>query len=235
MALFESVPVLTRGAGDLASGVIYRLARAGFPVIVTELARPLAIRRAVAFASAVFEGTVIIEGLVARRVAPAETRVALDAGVIPVLVDEAGTSLQALHPPVVVDGRMAKRKLDTRMKDAPLVIALGPGYVAGTDCHVVIETKRGHCLGRVIWQGSAEPDTGLPGGVQGRVAERVLRAPAAGRVTPQAAIGDQLQAGQVVAMVGDAPVLAPFDGVLRGLVHPSPVNPGRTTVLGGKV
>lgn len=226
--LFEHVPVVVRGGGDLASGVVYRLTKAGFPVLVTELARPLAIRRAVAFASAVFEDTITVDGLAARRVddlggvMPAWQR-----GEIPVLVDEPGASLEALAPPVVVDARLAKRTLDTTRDAAPLVIALGPGFVAGVDCHAVIETNRGHYLGCVIWQGAAEPDTGRPGRVQGHVSDRVLRAPANGFVTPRAAIGDDLTAGEVIAAVGDRPVNAPFDGVLRGLIHPSvPVHPG---------
>ena len=143
------------------------------------------------------------------------------------LVDEAGAALAALQPAVVVDARMAKVNLGTTRDDAPLVIALGPGFDAGVDCHAVIETNRGHYLGRVIWRGAAEPDTRQPGSVKGRVGDRVLRAPADGQVVPHAAIGDPLREGDLVAMVSDQPVLAPFDGVLRGLIHPSvPVQRG---------
>jgi xanthine dehydrogenase accessory factor len=226
--LFENLPVVVRGGGDLASGVIYRLFKAGFPVTLIELARPLVIRRAVAFASAVFEEQITVEGLTARRIErAADVDTVLAAGEIPVLVDETGASLAELKPVVLVDGRMAKRNLDTTPDGAPLVIALGPGYEAGQDCHAVIETNRGHYLGRVIWFGSAQPDTGLPGGVWGHVADRVLRAPADGTVTPRAAIGDPLAQGDVVATVAGQPVIAPFDGVLRGLIHPSvPVTAG---------
>jgi len=219
--LFEHVPVVVRGGGDLASGVVYRLAKAGFPVTVTELEHPLAIRRAVAYASAVYEGEITVEGLTARRVGSAvEVPGVQAAGHIPVLVDEAGTALAALKPAVVVDARLAKRNLGTTLDDALLVIALGPGFEAGKDCHVVIETKRGHSPGRVIWSGTAEPDTGIPGNVQGHTSDRVLRAPADGHVTPRAAIGDRLREGDVVATVGDWPVVSSFDGVLRGLIHP---------------
>jgi xanthine dehydrogenase accessory factor len=219
---FERVTVVVRGGGDLASGVIYRLAKAGFPVAVTELARPLAIRRAVAYASAVYEEAVTVEGLTARRVeCAADVPGVQAAGEIPVLVDEAGTALTVLRPAVVVDARLAKRNLGTTPGDAPLVIVLGPGFEAGKDCHAVIETNRGHRLGRVIWNGAAESNTGTPGSVQGHASDRVLRAPADGYVTPRAAIGDRLAEGDAVAAVGELPVVAPFDGVLRGLIHPS--------------
>jgi xanthine dehydrogenase accessory factor len=220
--LFERVPVVVRGGGDLASGVIYRLVKAGFPVTVTELACPLAIRRAVAYGSAVFEGEITVEGLTARRVVRVvDVPGVLAAGGIPVLVDDAGTALAALKPAVVVDARLAKRNLGTALENASLVIALGPGFEAGTDCHAVIETNRGHALGRVIWSGAAEPNTRIPGNVQGHALDRVLRAPADGYVVPQAAIGDRLQEGDAIAAVGDLRVVAPFDGVLRGLIHPS--------------
>ncbi|GAB4412747.1 MAG: hypothetical protein Kow00106_07490 [Anaerolineae bacterium] len=143
------------------------------------------------------------------------------------LIDPAGVSIRALRPAVIVDARMAKRNLGTTISDAPLVIALGPGFVAGQDCHAVIETKRGHFLGRVIWQGAAEPDTGRPGSVQGHEADRVLRAPCDGELIPLAQIGDAVRAGQALATVSGEAVRAPFDGVLRGLLHPAvPVTRG---------
>ncbi len=226
--LFRNVSVVVRGGGDLASGVVYRLVKAGFPVLVTELERPLAIRRAVAFASAVYEGQLTVEGLTARLITGLGEAGALWAeGEVPVLVDPAGESIWALRPTVVVDARMAKRNLGTTLSDAPLVIALGPGFVAGTDCHAVIETKRGHFLGRVIWQGTAEPDTGRPGSVQGHEADRVLRAPCDGELIALAQIGDAVHEGQVLATVAGEPVRAPFDGVLRGMLHPAvPVTRG---------
>lgn len=220
LALFDHVPVVVRGGGDLASGVIYRLARAGFPVLVLERAQPLAIRRAVSFASAVYDGQITIEGLNAHRITGVAAAAAQWAdGTIPVLVDGDGASLRTLRPAVVVDARMAKRNLGTARDDAPLVVALGPGFTAGEDCHAVIETQRGHFLGHVIWHGAAAPNTGQPGEVRGRVGERVLRAPADGVVTPRTAIGDLVTPGDVVATVNDVPVQAPFAGVLRGLIH----------------
>ncbi len=220
--LFERVPIVIRGGGDLASGVAYRLFRAGFPVTVLELAQPRVIRRTVAFASAVYDGQITVEGVTARRIADAARAASAHAaGEIAVLVDAHGASLPALGPAVVVDGRMAKRNIDTTRDDAPLVIALGPGYEAGRDCHAVIETMRGHYLGRVIWDGPAAPNTGQPGSVRGRIGERVLRAPADGQVTSRVAIGERVEAGVVIATVGDAPLLALFDGTLRGLVHPA--------------
>ena len=221
-ALFSDLLIVVRGGGDLATGVVYRLVKAGFPVIVTELARPVAIRRAVAFASAIFDGQITVEGMTARRVeSVAEARHRLASGEVPVLADEEGASLAVVRPAILVDARMAKRNLGTTLGDAPLVIALGPGFEAGRDCHAVIETNRGHNLGRVIWHGAAEPNTGTPGSVQGHMADRVLRAPADGFVVPYAAIGDSLRAGDMIASMGDQPVYAPFDGALRGLIHPS--------------
>lgn len=220
--LFRRLPVLVRGGGDLASGVVYRLVKAGFPVLITELAQPKVIRRAVAFASAVFDDTITVEGITARRIAVVADAPAVWAtGEVPVLVDRDGASLEVFKPMIVVDARMMKHNPDTTQVDAPLVIALGPGYVAGEDCHAVIETKRGHFLGRVIWLGAAEPDTGQPGNVKGHVADRVLRAPVDGYVMSRTAIGDVLAAGDVIATVSDMPVTAPFAGVLRGLIHSS--------------
>lgn len=226
--LFETQPVVVRGGGDLASGVVYRLVKAGFPVVIFELSKPLLIRRTVAYGSAVFEEQITVDGLTARLVEqPSEVRTMWAAGQIPVLVDPDAKSLPDLNPMILVDARIAKRNLGTNLHDAPLVIALGPGYEAGNDCHAVIETNRGHNLGRVIWQGTAEPNTGQPGSVRGRVGDRVLRAPADGYAAPHAAIGDRLIEGSLVATVDDHPVIAPFDGVLRGLIHPSvPVTSG---------
>jgi xanthine dehydrogenase accessory factor len=213
-----------RGGGDLGSGVIYRLARAGLPVIVLERDLPTFVRRAVCFGEAVFSGTIEIEGVRAQRIHDVhEVEALLMAGIVPVVVDPGGESIAYWHPQVVIDARMEKRNPGTRMGDAPLVIALGPGYTAGEDCHAVIETNRGHDLGRVIWQGSAEPDTGEPGVMGGHTHSRVLRAPAVGHVDSRFAIGDLLRAGEVVAEIAGKPVLAAFTGVLRGIIHPQVV------------
>jgi xanthine dehydrogenase accessory factor len=214
--------VLIRGAGDLASGVAWRLQRCGFPVVMTEIARPLVVRRTVSFAEAVFAGQATVEGVLARRAADvAEARRLLVEGVIPVLVDPAAACRSELQPAVLLDAIMAKVNTGTTIDDAPLVVALGPGFTAGRDCHAVIETNRGHDLGRVIWQGAAEPDTKTPGEVGGYRGARVLRAPADGHAHAHAAIGDTVQEGAVIAHIDGSPIAAPFTGVLRGIVHPS--------------
>ena len=216
LALFNHIRVLVRGGGDLASGVIYRLVRAGFPVLVTELPAPILVRRAVCFGDAVYTQQLEVEGIRARLV---EEIPAFIGDEVPVIVDEGRQTLLRWQPHVVVDARMEKVSPDTRHEDDPLAIALGPGYSAGLDCHAVIETNRGHRLGRVIWDGPAEANTGEPGAVGGKTFSRVLRAPIAGHVLPSARIGDMMVAGQCIATIGDLPLLAPFDGVLRGLIH----------------
>lgn len=224
--LFPDHLILLRGAGDLATGVALRLRRCGFPIVLLELPRPLVVRRTVAFAEAVRTGRVVVEGVEGRRVADAaEAAATASAGTVALLVDPAGESLAALAPTVVVDARLAKRNLDSRRSDAPLVIGLGPGFEAGEDVDAVVETMRGHDLGRVIWRGPAAPDTGTPGRVAGRQHERVLRAPAAGRVVPRQQIGDLVQEGAIIAHLQPPTgpplaVTAPFTGRLRGLIAP---------------
>jgi xanthine dehydrogenase accessory factor len=231
--------VLIKGAGDLASGVALRLHRAGFPLVMTETDKPLAVRRRVAFAQAVYDGACQVEEVTARLCATSAAPGVLAEGDIPVLVDPQTHSLVALRPWAMVDAVMAKRNTGTRLDDAPLVAALGPGFTAGVDCHAVIETNRGHNLGRVLRQGSAEPDTGTPGEVpggrapgSGGRASRVLRAPIAGHVKPLVEIGDLVAEGDLLAVVGSpggatAEVIAPFAGVLRGIIHRSvPVEAG---------
>ena len=226
-----SYPVLIKGAGDLATGVALRLWRGGFPVAMTEVAAPLAVRRTVAFAQAVYDGAWTVEGVTAQRATAEEAPALLAAGRIPVLVDPAAACRRLLRPAVLVDAIMAKQNTGSRHDDAPLVVALGPGFTAGEDCHAVIETQRGHYLGRVIWQGAAIPNTGTPGelpGVGGK-ASRVLRAPVAGHVEPCCAIGDSVAAGACIAVVRgageEAELCAPFAGVLRGLIHPAMLVP----------
>lgn len=225
----QSGMILIKGAGDLASGVAYRLRRCGFTLVMTELAQPFCVRRAVCFGEAVYAGEITIEGLPARRVETlAETMNVLEGGAIPVLVTPPPALLHALQPAVLVDAIMAKKNTGTQRTDAALVIALGPGFTAGEDCHAVVETHRGHTLGRVIWKGSAKPDTGAPGPVEGYTATRALRAPIDGYVTPWHAIGDHVKIGEIIARVGPQPgsehgipVRALFPGVLRGLIHPT--------------
>ena len=212
--------VVVRGAGDLASGVINRLVKCGFKVVATEREQPTVIRRTVAYASAVFEGAVRIEGVEAVKAGDLqEAQAAFSAGKVPVLIDSSGQVIRELRPDVVVDAIIAKRNLGTTIDMAPIVIGLGPGFTAGRDVHAVVETNRGHNLGRVILDGSAEPDTGKPGAVCGYSVERVVRAPADGVINTIAEIGDTVQSGQTVAYVDGVPVTVQIGGVLRGLIH----------------
>ena len=226
--LFKNTPVLVRGGGDLASGAVYRLHRAGFPVIISELPLPRFVRRAVCYGEAVYSGSATVEGITARLVRQASDCAAIwTRDEIPVICDPTKGVIQAIKPVVVVDARMEKYNPDTTIQDAPLVVALGPGYVAGQDCHAVIETNRGHTLGRVIYSGAAQPDTGVPGAIVYPNHHRVLRAPADGYVTPRAQIGDLIEERQVIAIIAEQAITAPFDGVLRGLAHPRlPVRAG---------
>jgi xanthine dehydrogenase accessory factor len=223
--------VLIRGGGDLASGVALRLYKAGIRVVVTEVPQPLAVRRLVSFSEAVYAGESSVEGVTARRVTdPSDTlRVlqVLSKGHIPVLIDPEGLSIKHLHPHVVVDARMTKQRAPLIESAVKLIIGLGPGFVAGENCHVVVETNRGHMLGRVIWKGAPEPDTGEPDAVASHRNDRVLRAPTEGELVTHAEICDHLEPGQLVAEVDGQPVQAPFKGVLRGLLHPGVhVTPG---------
>jgi len=212
--------VLLRGGGDLATGVAVRLFRAGFSVLIAELPQPLTVRRGAAFGEAVFSGEVTVEGITARLADDPMVGVGYSLmGEVPVVVDPGGLSIQQLKPPILVDARMAKESLDTQMDQATLVIGLGPGFVAGRQCHAVIETNRGHDLGRVIWQGSAQGDTGAPEPIAGYSVERVLRSPAEGVVNGRKEIGDRVEAGDLIATVGESELRAPFAGVLRGLEH----------------
>ena len=211
--------VLIKGAGDLATGTAVRLARAGFRVVMTDLARPTAVRRTVAFSQCLYDGSAAVEGLTARRAeSPAEAEAILAAGAIPVLADPAANILKELPFDALVDAILAKRNLGTRITDAPIVLALGPGFTAGADCHGVIETQRGHDLGRLILTGSAAPNTGVPGNVGGYTVERLIRAPADGAFEPLAAIGDRVEEGQPVARVAGATVRAQISGVVRGML-----------------
>jgi xanthine dehydrogenase accessory factor len=209
--------VVFRGGGEMASAAARLVFLAGYRVVVLERPDPLALRRLVAFAQAVFAGSASVEGVPGRLV---ERGALADAATDAVLVcvDPEGASLSVLRPDVVVDGRMAKRNLGTRITDAPLVIGLGPGLCAGADVHAVVETQRGPDLGSVRWRGCAQADTGLPAAVLGHTADRVLRAPVAGTFASLRAIGDEVEAGETVARVGNAAVVAAIAGMVRGLV-----------------
>lgn len=211
--------ILIRGAGDIASGIGWRLRRAGFPVAMTDLEQPTAVRWKAAFCQAIWAGKCEVEKLTAWRCDTADrVRAVLAAGDIPVLPDPEGRAVQELRPDVLVDAILAKRNLGTRIADAPLVIGVGPGFAAGEDCHCVVETMRGHTLGRCLYAGSALPNTGIPGNVGGYTVERVLRTPCAGVFEPLRAIGDRVEAGEAVALVDGQPVTTAISGCLRGLL-----------------
>ena len=232
--------VLIRGGGDLATGIAIRLIRSGLRVVVTELLQPLAVRRTVSFAEAVYSSEISIEGITARRVDdPGDSlRILsiLDKGQVPVLVDPACTSAKLLNPVVIVDGRMTKRSPEAIMFSPALCIGLGPGFEAGVNCQVVIETRRGHTLGRVFWHGGPDPDTGQPDGDP----KRVLRAPANGVLVTFVNIGEHVEKEQVFAEIKGGSQTAdhspfsilhsPLNGILRGLLHS-----GLTVIRGLKI
>ena len=213
--------VLIRGAGEVASGVAHRLYRSHFKICLTEIPYPMAVRRAVAFSEAVYEGKKEVEGVRAQLVSrPEGIESVWEKGDVPILVDPDGKKTKTfLNPDVLVDAIMAKQNLGTQVHDAPLVIGLGPGFSAGKDVHIVIETNRGHHLGRMILNGAAEPNTGIPGEIGGYTIERVLRTMKKGIFHPQKSIGDRVERGSVVAVVDDFPVIARISGVLRGLLR----------------
>ncbi len=212
--------IIVRGGGDLATGVILRLFRAGYYVLVLEIERPTVIRRTVSIAQALYSDTVVIEGLKASRCNDLkDAYVKLDAGIIPVLVDPEGEHISKIKPVCVVDAILAKKNIGTKITDAPLVIALGPGFVAKQDCDFVIETMRGHSLARILREGSAMENTGVPGVIEGYGKERVLHSPAAGIFNSDHQIGDMVKQGEVVAKVGEVDVIATIDGKLRGLLN----------------
>ncbi len=213
--------VLIRGAGEMASGIAHRLFRSHLRLAMTEIPGPIAVRRKVSFCEAVWDGTAEVEGVTARRVDDASgIDPALDAGRIPVLVDPDLECLAAWRPHVLIDATVAKRNLGTHRDMAELVIGFGPGFTAGRDVDVVVETNRGHDLGRLIFEGSAEPNTGVPGSTLGYTVERVLRSPADGVFEPLVEIGDPVEAGQVVARVDGHEIRTRIDGVVRGLLRP---------------
>jgi xanthine dehydrogenase accessory factor len=212
--------VVVRGGGDVVSGTIQRLHRSGFKVLVLELPQPLVVRRTVAFAQAVVDGRITVEDTTAVKIQSLEEAASIwRQGHVPVLVDPDGGSIARLQPDVVVDGTMAKRNTGMHRGMAPITIALGPGFVAGTDVDVVIETLEGHGLGSLIFEGSAQPDTGSPVPLFGYAAERVLRAPCAGRIEHVAEIGDVVKKGDIVALVNTTPAMAHIGGVVRGLIQ----------------
>ena len=216
--------IIVRGGGDLATGSIYKLKKSGFPVLILETKNPSAIRRNVAFCEAVYQGEQTVEDLTCYLAdSPDQARQFLKDGKLTVLVDPAGESISVLHPLAVVDAILAKENLGTNRTMAPITVALGPGFVAGDDVDAVVETKRGHHLGRVLWSGSAAPNTGIPGIIGGFGKERVIHSPAKGILRNVKKITDTVSKGDVIAIVetegGEVPVEATLDGILRGLIR----------------
>jgi selenium-dependent molybdenum hydroxylase system protein, YqeB family len=221
----NSALVLLRGGGDLATGVALRLHRAGLKIVIAELEQPLAVRRTVSFAEAVYEGQHMVEGVTARLVEPEQLPVALAADEIPVLIDP-NAAILTFGPSnfvAVIDGRLTKQTPSPLPAPVPLHIGLGPGFHAGINCHAVIETRRSHTLGRVYWNGSSQADSGQPEGDR----RRVLRAPSDGVLTARTKIGEHVEEGQIIAEISEQlsaasnlySVMSPFNGILRGLIR----------------
>ena len=224
--------IIVRGGGDLATGTIYKLKKSGFPVLILEVSEPSAIRRNVAFCEAVYQGIQTVEDMTCYLAKSLEqAQELLLEGKLVVLVDPAGESIGKLKPLAVVDAILAKKNLGTNRNMAPVTVALGPGFVAGVDVDAVVETKRGHNLGRVIWSGVAAPNTGIPGMIGGYGKERVIHCPTKGILRNVKNITDTVSKGEVIAIVetdnGIVPVEATLDGILRGLIRDGyPVNVG---------
>lgn len=211
--------VMIKGAGDIASGIAMRLWRAGINVVMTDLPRPSSIRRTVCFSEAVYRGETTVEEVRARRAENAADALRLlEESILPVIVDPKAESAKELHPEVIVDAILAKENLGTAITDAPGVVGVGPGFTAGVDCHAVVETMRGHTLGRVIWSGGAIPNTGVPGEIGGYTVERVMHSPCGGVFHALRQIGDTVKAGETVATVGGEPLYAKITGTLRGIL-----------------
>lgn len=212
--------ILVRGGGDLASGVIHRLYRCGYRVLILESEAPSAIRREVSFCDAVYEGESFVEGVLCKRISSLdECEKVWQEGEIPLLADETGACIKEFAPDAVIDAILAKRNLGTTKEMAPLTIALGPGFAAGYDVDFVVETMRGHDLGKIIEDGEAIPNTGIPGLIAGVGKERVIHSPAEGVILNKVKIADFVEKGQVIATVGDVPVPASLTGILRGIIR----------------
>lgn len=224
--------IIVRGGGDLATGSVYKLKKSGFPVLILEVETPSAIRRNVAFCEAVYQGTQTVEDMTCYLAESIEqAQQFLKEGKLTVLVDPTGASIPKLKPIAVVDAILAKKNLGTNKEMAPITVALGPGFTAGEDVDAVVETKRGHHLGRVLWEGSTAPNTGVPGIIGGFGKERVIHCPAKGILRNVKKITDTVSKGEVIAVVetedGIVPVEATLDGILRGLIRDGyPVKPG---------
>ena len=212
--------VLIKGAGDLATGVACRLRNCGFDIVMTDIIQPTTVRRTVAFSQAVYDKEVEVEGIKGVLVSGIEeAKKAIKEGNIAVIVDEKAEIIKDLKPNVVVDAIIAKENIGTKITDAPIVIALGPGFIAGVDCHCVVETKRGHYLGKAIYDGSAIPNTGVPGDIGGYTTERIIRSSCDGKISPVSKIGDYVEKGDIVAYVDGKPIFAEMNGIVRGMLQ----------------
>ena len=209
-----------RGAGDLATGIALRLYRSGFDIVMSDIAVPTTVRRTVAFSPAVYTGEASVEGITGKlceNISMIDT--VMESGCIPVVVDPSGGIMKEYKPDIIVDAIIAKTNIGTKITDADIVIGVGPGFEAGVDCHAVVETKRGHNLGRVLWSGSAYPNTGVPGNIGGYTVERIIRATADGVFKAKVNIGDYVKAGDLLAYCDETPVYANIDGIVRGLLQ----------------
>lgn len=212
--------IVVRGGGDIATGTIYKLFQCGFPLLVLEISNPSCIRRTISFCEAVFDHEVQVEGVMARKVSSVQEAFSVyEEGAVPVMIDPDGKSIKELSPFAVVDAILAKKNLGTTMEDAPIVLGLGPGFEAGKDVHAVIETQRGHNLGRVIYDGSASPNTGIPGVIAGYGKERVIHAPYEGVLHIEKQIGESVEQGEIIATIGGKPVTATIPGIVRGMLR----------------
>lgn len=212
--------ILIKGAGDLATGVAHRLKKCGFNIVMTEISEPTTVRRTVAFSQAVYDKEVEVEGIKAILANKKDDiNGIVEDGNIAVLVDEEAKIIKELKPDVVIDAIVAKKNLGTNIDNADIVIALGPGFTAGVDCHCVVETQRGHYLGKAIYRGSAIPNTGVPGDIGGYTKERIIRSTDNGNISPIANIGDYVEKGDIVAYVNETPIFAEMNGIVRGMLQ----------------
>ncbi|AOT71271.1 selenium-dependent molybdenum cofactor biosynthesis protein YqeB [Geosporobacter ferrireducens] len=212
--------VIIKGAGDLATAVGHKLFRCGFSVIMTEIPQPTCVRRQVSFANAIYEKRWAVEGISAEAADSFEDMIqVMKSGKIPVIIDPSCKIQERIKAPYLVDAVLAKKNIGTKKNDAAVVIGLGPGFRAGVDVDMVIETNRGHNLGRIYFEGGAEADTGIPGNIGGYTKERVLRAPVEGFIRHVKNIGDFVQYSEAVSFVGNQPLRAEIDGIIRGLIH----------------